>query len=77
MNQKWKPMLTLILCGGISSCTTPSKKPEADRPLAEQPKLLKPSVKKIWIPPEIRNGGTEWVEGHYIFRIEKETTWSR
>jgi hypothetical protein len=41
------------------------------------PKLLKPEVKKIWIPPVIKNGGTEWEEGHYLYRIERDTTWSR
>ena len=41
------------------------------------PKLLAPSVKKIWIPAAIKNGGVEWEEGHYIYRIERETKWSR
>ena len=41
------------------------------------PKLLKPEVKKIWIPEIIKNGGTEWEEGHYLYRIQRETSWSR
>jgi len=53
------------------------QKKTSDKGDVEPPKLLKPEVKKIWIPPEIRNGGAEWVEGHYMYRIERETTWSR
>jgi len=60
----------LVGCASVQKKTT-------DKGGAEPPKLLKPEVKKIWIPPEIRNGGQEWVEGHYMYRIEKETTWSR
>lgn len=61
----------------LSGCTTFSTKNDSDKPKAEPPKLLKPVVRKIWIPSELRNGGGEWVEGHYMYRIEKETTWSR
>jgi len=77
MNSSVRPILTLIICGSIAGCTSATKKPEINVPVAESPKLLKPIVTKIWIPPEIRNGGSEWVEGHFIYRIEKETTWSR
>ncbi len=41
------------------------------------PKLLKPEIKKIWIPEIIKNGGTEWEEGHYLYRIQRDTSWSR
>lgn len=60
----------------LAGCTSMQKK-NSDKSGAEPPKLLKPEVKKIWIPPEIRNGGAEWIEGHYMYRIERETTWSR
>lgn len=72
-----KPILSLIICGVVSGCSAVQKKTDPTMPTPDPPKLLKPIVKKIWIPPEIRNGGAEWVEGHYIYRIEKETTWSR
>ena len=41
------------------------------------PKLLKPEIKKIWIPEIIKNGGAEWEEGHYLYRIQRDTSWSR
>lgn len=77
MNKTISPILSLILCGSLSGCASSAKRPDAGSLAQEAPKLVKPLVKKIWIPPEIRNGGNEWVEGHYLYRIEKETTWSR
>jgi hypothetical protein len=77
LNTRIGPLLSLILCGSLTSCTSVPKKSTEAGTNADAPKILKPEVKKIWIPPEIRNNGTEWVEGHYVYRIEKETTWSR
>ena len=68
-------LLIAIACI-LAGCTSMQKK-SVDKSGVEPPKLLKPDVKKIWIPPEIRNGGAEWIEGHYMYRIERETTWSR
>ncbi len=69
-------VLTALVCltGG---CATPGPKSASEKSTADTPKLSKPVVRKIWIPPEIRAGGGEWVEGHYMYRIEKETKWSR
>ncbi len=69
-------IFSLISIFIFAGCTAMQKKP-LTKSLSEPPKLLKPEVRKIWIPPEIRNGGAEWVEGHYLYRIDKETTWSR
>jgi len=75
MNQWLTPMamLCLISCG----CANTTKKTTDIPSQTPPPKLLAPSVKKIWIPAAIKNGGVEWEEGHYIYRIERETTWSR
>lgn len=69
----------LVLVGAcfLTSCAASPKKDQAGNIKPDPPKLLKPVVKKVWIPPEIRNGGAEWVEGHYMYRIDKEVTWSR
>lgn len=61
----------------LSACTTDKKKTPAEDPEGPPPKLLSPLVKKIWIPPTIKNGGTEWEQGHFLYRIEREPTWSR
>jgi hypothetical protein len=60
---------------GLAGCI--SKPVGPDAATAVPPKLLKPVIHKIWIPPEIKNGGLEWTEGHFMYRIEKETSWSR
>lgn len=68
----------IIVTGSLvlSACSTAQNKTVPD-PGSPPPKLLSPLVKKIWIPPAIKNGGTEWEEGHYIYRIERAPTWSR
>ncbi len=66
-----------MLCLFVSGCASMNKKPADVKDQTPPPKLLAPSVKKIWIPAAIKNGGIEWEEGHYIYRIERETTWSR
>ena len=67
--------LCLVPMIALTGCISKSVAP--DVPGALPPKLLKPVIHKIWIPPEIKNGGLEWTEGHYMYRIEKETSWSR
>lgn len=71
-----KLIITVFIGASLIGCTSMTKK-EQKSESNDPPRLLKPVVKKIWIKPEIRNGGQEWSEGYYIYRIEKETTWSR
>lgn len=59
-----------------SSCAH-TKKSDSANSNSPPPKLLAPTVKKIWIPPAMKDGGLEWEEGHYLYRIERGTTWSR
>ena len=72
-----KSHLMIVIACILAGCASTQKKDDKGNPKNEPPKLLKPVVRKIWIPAEIRNGGDEWVEGHYMYRIEKETSWSR
>lgn len=73
-----KPILLLISLA-LTSCASMKKNNTLDKTknLELTPKITKPTFKKIWVPDEIRNNGTEYVEGHYIFIIEKDTTWSK
>lgn len=59
------------------SCQHKANKSDDGGTMQTPPKLLKPEVKKIWIPEVIKNGGTEWEEGHYLYRIQRDTSWSR
>ena len=72
----FKIFVTLFMLTSIA-CSTDAKKSTEQTAVTPAPKLSKPVVRKIWIPPEVRNNGAEWVEGHFLFRIEKETVWSR
>ena len=61
----------------ITGCQNMKNKSNDKTQNQTPPKLLKPEVKKIWIPEVIKNGGTEWEEGHYLYRIQRDTSWSR
>jgi hypothetical protein len=67
----------VLLCVFTISCQHSANKSTESVPTQTPPKLLKPEVKKIWIPEVIKNGGTEWEEGHYLYRIQRDTSWSR
>lgn len=64
-------------CILVTGCNTQTKKPDVNQPDTPPPKLLAPSVRKIWIPPQLKDGGQEWEAGHYVYRIERGTSWSR
>jgi hypothetical protein len=70
--------LLMSICLLTPACANKQKKPPTD-PLTDEPppKLLAPSVRKIWIPGQMKDGGQEWEAGHYLFRIERNTSWSR
>ncbi|MEK6775117.1 MAG: hypothetical protein AABY64_14345 [Bdellovibrionota bacterium] len=76
-------VLVLPFCFvSLSACSTLNKNSKSgdikkDSKEEEIPKITKPNVKKIWIPEEIRNNGTEYVEGHYMYLIERNSTWSK
>lgn len=74
---KCKLLFAILFCIFHCGCTGMNKKSNESSNQAPPPKLLAPSVKKIWIPAAIKNGGIEWEEGHYIYRIEREAKWSR
>lgn len=39
------------------------------------PSLTAPRVRRVWVGPTIE--GEKYIEGHYIFVIEKTSTWSQ
>ncbi len=69
--------LTPIVCLLLAGCASLKNKNKESHTEAPPPKMLAPSVRKIWIPPVIKEGGQEWEEGHYLYRIERGTSWSR
>lgn len=70
--------LAAVLAMSLVGCQTNSKKPDSnDKSKPEVPKLTKPSVRKVWVPPGIEDDGRTYREGHFIYILERETTWSR
>jgi hypothetical protein len=61
----------------FTSCISQPSKVETTKADVPPPKLLAPSVRKIWLPPQLKDGGQEWEAGHYLYRIERNTSWSR
>ena len=76
-----KVLILSLLVWNTSACSNLTKKPNSfkNKESIEEkiPKMIKPNVKKIWIPDEIRNNGTEYIEGHYMYLIERNSTWSK
>jgi hypothetical protein len=71
-------VLLMSICLLLAGCASPGKNKASDKPGdIPPPKLLAPSVRKIWMPPQLKDGGQEWEEGHFIYRIERGTLWSR
>ena len=42
---------------------------------AKAPSLTAPKVRRVWVGPTIE--GDKYIEGHYVFIIEKTSTWSQ
>jgi hypothetical protein len=53
---------------GLVSTSNPTGKPDL-------PFLTKPEVRSIWVPDKIE--GNQYIQGHYIFLIEKQSNWSQ
>jgi hypothetical protein len=71
----------LIFLTSITACQSLTKKTNTTSSKTSNeeqiPKIIKPNVKKIWIPDEIRNNGTEYIEGHFMYVIQKGSSWSK
>lgn len=48
----------------------------ADRARPPLPLLTRPEVRSIWIPDKIDANGTRWEQGHYMYMIDKQSTFS-
>lgn len=64
----------------LASCTTPNKDtlPNANQRNKndnKSPFLTAPKVRKVWIPEKIEND--KFIEGHYMWILEKTSSWSQ
>jgi len=64
----------------ITSCASTNKNKadatsESNKSEDKTPFLTSPKVRKVWIPEKIEN--EKYIEGHWMWVIERSTTWSR
>ena len=64
---------------GYSSYQEKEKKDQQavlkDNPLnLKAPSLTSPKVRRVWVPSKIE--GDKYIDGHYMYVIEKTSTWS-
>ena len=84
MERYSRPTVSICLTLGctlsslLAGCNSVAKKTN-DAKISDTPppKMLAPSVRKTWIPGQLKDGGLEWEEPHFIYRIERGATWSR
>lgn len=76
-----KVILLLIAIFSLDACTSANKNkngsninpPNKDE--SKSPSLTAPKVRKIWVPEKIE--GDKFIEGHYMWVLEKTTSWSQ
>jgi len=65
---------------GSQSPTTQSKAqstPKLDGSDPQPPFLKSPVVRRIWIEDKIDGSGTKYETGHWLYLIEKQSSWGR
>lgn len=70
----------MLVILGMSGCETNTKKTTTlDKPIAKEdiktPSLTVPKVRKVWVPEKIE--GDKYIEGHWMWVLERSTTWSQ
>ena len=73
-------IMLVITVLGLSSCTTLNKsKSDTNKSVNKDdnksPSLTAPKVSKVWVPEKIE--GDKYIEGHYMWILEKTTSWSQ
>ncbi len=64
----------------MSSCTSMNKNKNDINNISikddnKSPSLTAPKVRKVWVPEKI--DGDKFIEGHYMWILEKTTSWSQ
>jgi hypothetical protein len=61
----------------LTACQSVNKKGSANPNAVTPPQLLKPEVKRTWIPPEIQDGGRVYIDGHWRYEVERSGSFGR
>lgn len=73
-------MIAILAVVSLSSCTSMKKKSSIDTNQSntsndKSPALTSPKVRKVWVPEKIE--GDKYIEGHWMWVLERTTTWSQ
>ncbi len=76
MNWKITFLVSIALTWTLGCSTLKQTDPSDSKKSKESegPKLLSPKVRRVWVPAKIE--GDKYFDGHYMYVIEKQTTWS-
>ena len=66
--------VVLLLVGCESKPKITDVKPDSS---SSTPKLIKPTVRRIWIPQKIEEDGKVFEEGHWRYEVQGGSSWSR
>jgi len=69
-------LMGFIMC----SCSTMNKTNKNqsisnNKSESKSPALITPKVRKVWVPEKI--DGDKYIEGHWMWVLERTTTWSQ
>lgn len=70
----------IVMIVVLSSCSTLNKNKSESNKVTNKneipaPSLTAPKVRKVWVPEKIE--GDKFIEGHYMWILEKTTSWSQ
>lgn len=70
-------VLVVIMMNGCSSMNKPNQnQPSSSNKIDNKsPSLTTPKVRKVWVPEKIE--GDKFIEGHWMWVLERTTTWSQ
>lgn len=74
-----KVLLSVLAVFVMSACSSMNKSNQNQSPNSKSedksPSLTTPKVRKVWVPEKIE--GDKYIEGHWMWVLERTTTWSQ
>jgi hypothetical protein len=70
-------VLAVSMMSGCSSMNKPKQDQSSNSSKSDNksPSLTTPKVRKVWVPEKIE--GDKYIEGHWMWVLERTTTWSQ
>lgn len=66
-------LLLFVGCAQINKQTDEKSIANKQQP----PKLTKPIAQRIWIEPQVLENGSVYIDGHWKYIIQKESSWTK